>query len=68
MEVSLTPITYNFEDVTNTLNIVQQYDWSIFLRARLSDVGKPAPLDGIRRGGYRLIYTDDNETIKAPLK
>ena len=56
---SLTPITYNFEDVISTLNNVQPYDWSTFLRARLSDVGKPAPLDGLHRGGYRLIYTDE---------
>jgi predicted metalloprotease with PDZ domain len=42
-----------------TLNSIQQYDGNTFLRARLSDVGKPAPLDGIRRGGYRLIYTEE---------
>jgi predicted metalloprotease with PDZ domain len=33
--------------------------WDKFLRARLDDVGKPARLDGIRRGGYKLIYTDE---------
>jgi predicted metalloprotease with PDZ domain len=56
---SLTPITYTFQDVISTLNNIQQYDWNTFLHARLNDVGKPAPLDGIRRGGYKLIYTDE---------
>jgi predicted metalloprotease with PDZ domain len=56
---SLTPITYTFQDVISTLNNIQQYDWNTFLHARLSEVGKPAPLDGIRRGGYKLIYTEE---------
>jgi predicted metalloprotease with PDZ domain len=62
---SLTPVTYTFKDVVDTLNSVQQYDWAQFLRARLDDIGKRAPLDGIHRGGYKLIYTDvqgDNQS------
>ena len=34
----------------DTLNSVQQYDWGKFLRTRLDDIGKGAPLDGIHRG------------------
>jgi len=55
---SYTPLTYTFEDVVRTLNSVMPYDWAGFLRARLDGVGKAAPLDGIRRGGYRLEFTD----------
>ncbi len=40
------------------LNAVQPYDWAAFLRTRLDTAGGPAPLDGLKRGGYRLIYTD----------
>jgi predicted metalloprotease with PDZ domain len=51
-------LTYNFDDVVKTLNAVQPHDWGKFLRARLDEVGGDAPLDGIARGGYRLVYND----------
>ena len=51
-------LTYNFEDVVSTLNAVQPHDWAKFLRARLDSVGGQAPLDGLMRGGYRLVYND----------
>ena len=55
---SYEPLTYTFDDVVKTLNGVQPNDWAKFLRARLDAVGGEAPLDGISRGGYRLIYND----------
>jgi predicted metalloprotease with PDZ domain len=55
---SFVPSTYAFEDVVKTLNTVQPYDWATFLRARLDGHGPGAPLDGIARGGYKLVYTD----------
>jgi predicted metalloprotease with PDZ domain len=55
---SVTTVTYTFNDVVKTLNAVEPYDWAVFLHQRLDSVAKPAPLDGIRRGGYKLIFTD----------
>src|SRR5437879_8257822 len=55
---SFVPSTYLFEDVVKALNSVQSYDWETFLRARLGGHGPGAPLDGVTRGGYRLIYTE----------
>ena len=55
---SLTVVTYTFSDVVSALNAVEPYDWSAFLRERLDAIDKPPPLDGIRRGGYKLTYTD----------
>jgi predicted metalloprotease with PDZ domain len=55
---SFVPVTYVFEDVVDALNSVQPYDWETFLRTRLDGHGPGAPLDGIRRGGYKLVYTD----------
>jgi predicted metalloprotease with PDZ domain len=49
--------TYTFEDVVAALNAVQPYDWASFLRTRLDGHGPGAPLDGLKRGGYRLVYT-----------
>jgi predicted metalloprotease with PDZ domain len=51
-------VTYNFDDIVHTLNQVQSYDWAAFLHARLDQVSHHAPLDGLTRGGYRLVYTD----------
>ena len=50
--------TYVFGDVVNALNAVAPFDWAGFLHARLDGLNEHAPLDGITRGGYRLVYTD----------
>lgn len=55
---SYTIVTYTFEDIVKALNAIEPYDWASFLRERLDSVGRPAPLEGLRRGGYRLVYTD----------
>ncbi|MGV9007624.1 MAG: M61 family metallopeptidase [Brevundimonas sp.] len=49
---------YTFDDVVRTLNGVVENDWASFLRSRLDGHGPGAPLDGLARGGYRLVYTD----------
>jgi predicted metalloprotease with PDZ domain len=55
---STTITTYTFEDVVKTLNTIQPHDWRGFLRQRLDSSGTPAFLDGVRRGGYELTYSD----------
>jgi predicted metalloprotease with PDZ domain len=52
-----TPATYTFDDVVAALNAVEPYDWAQFLRARL-DEHAAAPLDGVKRAGYALTFTD----------
>ncbi len=52
------PATYTFEDVVAALNTVQPHDWAKFLRERLDGHGPGAPLDGLARGGYQLVYTE----------
>jgi predicted metalloprotease with PDZ domain len=51
-------VTYTFEDIVNGLNAVEPHDWRAFLRQRLDETSPRAPLDGLERGGYRLIYTE----------
>jgi len=58
----MTPETYRFDDVVAGLNGVLPYDWAAFLRARLDGHGPGAPLDGIVRGGYHLVYGDQPNT------
>jgi predicted metalloprotease with PDZ domain len=55
---SYVPATYQFDDVVKALNAVLPYDWPAFLRERLEGHGPGAPLDGISRGGYKLVYSD----------
>ena len=55
--------TYDFDDVVRGLNGVLPYDWAGFLRARLDGHGPGAPLDGITRGGWKLVYTEARSPI-----
>ncbi len=50
--------TYTFDDLVAALNAVLPYGWAAFLHTRLESHGPGAPLDGITRGGYRIVYTD----------
>ncbi|WBH15435.1 M61 family metallopeptidase [Sphingomonas radiodurans] len=50
-------LTYTFDDLVTTLNAIQPYDWRTLLTQRLTEHAKGAPLTGLERNGYRLIYT-----------
>ncbi|WP_428631076.1 M61 family metallopeptidase [Sphingopyxis sp.] len=50
--------TYDFDDVVAALNAVHPYDWAGFLRQRLQTPGQAAPVAGIERAGYRLVWRD----------
>jgi predicted metalloprotease with PDZ domain len=50
-------LPYNFDDIVRTLNGVTPYDWAAYLRRRTEQAGA-APLDWIKRAGYRLVYRD----------
>lgn len=51
-------VTYRLQDVVAALNAVEPYDWAGFLRDRIDRPGAPAPVGGIERGGYRLVFRD----------
>jgi predicted metalloprotease with PDZ domain len=51
-------LTYRFDDVVRILNQIQPHDWAAFLHTRINRLSGHAPLDGITRGGYRLVYTE----------
>jgi predicted metalloprotease with PDZ domain len=56
---SYVPLTYTFDDVVKALNAVAPFDWAKFLRERLEGHGPGAPLQGIERGGWKLVYTPE---------
>lgn len=54
----ITTNTYTFEDVVRTLQDVAPYDWEALLTDRLESREPGTSLDGLERGGYRLVYRD----------
>jgi predicted metalloprotease with PDZ domain len=58
--------TYTFDDVVATLNQVVSYDWRGFWTERLTNHGPGAPLTGIERSGWKLVYDETpSELVKA---
>ena len=55
---SYVTVTYTLEDVVKAMNSVQPYDWAEFFRARVYDVAPEVPENGIKQGGYKLVYND----------
>ena len=50
--------TYVFEDVVETLAGIVDHDWAGLLASHLCAREPGAPLEGLERGGYRLVYRD----------
>ena len=51
-------VTYNRDELIADLNQVAPYDWAKFLHDRVDNINPRADLDGIERGGYKLVYKD----------
>ena len=57
---------YTFDDVVNALNQIAPYDWRAFWTTRLQNHGPGAPLDGITRSGWTLVYDETrSDEVKA---
>jgi predicted metalloprotease with PDZ domain len=50
--------TYGFDDVVAALQETHAHEWAGFLRARVEGHGPGAPLGGLARGGWKLVYND----------
>ena len=62
--VSVLP--YTFDDIVAALDRVQPFDWRSMLRARLDGYGPGAPLDGLARSGWKLVFDDqENAYLKS---
>ncbi len=51
-------VPYNREELIRDLNEVVKYDWAGFLHQRVDLINPHVDLDGITRGGYKLVYQD----------
>jgi predicted metalloprotease with PDZ domain len=64
---ALGPLPYGFDDVVAALDKVAHHDWAHFLRSRLEARGE-VPLDGLRRAGWKLVYTEEPTEYFAALE
>lgn len=51
-------VRYDFADVAQALQRLQPHDWAAYLRARVDSHGPAAPLEGLARAGWTLVYTE----------
>ena len=57
---------YTFEDVVAVMNEVAPYNWRAFFTTKLQSLDARAPLGGIEKSGWRLVYRDTmNEMQKS---
>ena len=56
-------LTYTLDDVAASLNGVTPYDWKGFLTRRVTENASGAPLNGLAKGGYKLVYTDQQTRV-----
>ena len=51
-------VPYTFDDLVRALNQVVAYDWAGLLKERVNSTNPRAPLGGIERGGWRVVYNE----------
>ncbi len=56
---------YTFEDVVAALNAVAPLDWASFFTQRLQSLDAHAPLGGVERSGWKLVYGDEPNDVQA---
>jgi predicted metalloprotease with PDZ domain len=57
---------YTLDNVITALNQIAPYDWRGFFQSLVFAVSERAPLGGIEKGGWRLVYNDTpNELLQA---
>jgi predicted metalloprotease with PDZ domain len=49
---------YTFEDLLQALNGIVEHDWKGFLTQRLASTAPEPPLEGLTRGGWKLVYQE----------
>jgi predicted metalloprotease with PDZ domain len=59
----VTALTYDFDDYVKALNAVAPFDWAYFLRERLDTHSGATLLDGIKRGGWKLVFTEKQSDL-----
>jgi len=57
---------YTFDELVEALDAVTPYDWKTFFADRLSSTHARAPMGGIERAGWKVVFRDSlNSMMKA---
>jgi predicted metalloprotease with PDZ domain len=51
--------TYFFQDVVDGLEAIASYDWQALFERHLTERHEDAPVAGLERGGYRLVFRSE---------
>jgi predicted metalloprotease with PDZ domain len=62
------PKPYTANDVIASMNAVQPYDWSAFFANRLNSTSARPPLEGIKRSGWKLVYSEEKSELIEDLQ
>jgi|SRR5579872_811902 len=62
------PVTYTFADVVQALQAVAPFDWGKFFTDHLNGHGPGAPLDGLTRGGWKLVFAENPSEYSRSLE
>ena len=54
---------YTLDDVITALNAILPYDWRSFFNARVYEINPHPPLGGIERGGWQLVFNDQENAV-----
>ncbi|HEY0115060.1 MAG TPA: peptidase M61, partial [Allosphingosinicella sp.] len=60
--------TYKFKDVVEALQAIAPYDWVGLFERHLTERHEGAPLAGLKRGGYRLVFRDEPSSFAKSSK
>jgi len=52
-------LTFEVDEIVTKLGQVYTYDWATFIDTRLNQPGQPAPVGGIEKGGYKLVWKEE---------
>src|SRR5579871_5157555 len=59
-------VPYTLDDVVNALNAVAANDWKKFFEERIRSHGPGAPLEGLERSGWKIVFNSEmNEHEKS---
>jgi predicted metalloprotease with PDZ domain len=59
-------LPYDRQELIDDLNQVVKYDWASFLHEKVDTIQPHADIDGIERGGYRVVYVDKEPASDRP--
>jgi len=61
---SVSVVPYTFDDLVSALQAVAPFDWETFFTTRLRSLEPHAPLGGIERSGWTLVYEDTPSSMQ----